>query len=213
MVDLLERYSITEFFNELERLKKKESKNAKALLSRHLPKEALEALHEIRKLGMEHPKASTLIAMVQDGVKSIVFTSRRENAYILKEGLEEGGIACGVLLGKGDGVTSKMQLETISRFRASEFNVLISTSVGEEGLDLPSVERVVFYDEVPRAVRSIQRKGRTARISDGEVVQLIAKDTLDELFYYISKRRERAMAKRIAEVNAELQRRRLNSRL
>ena len=48
---------------------------------------------------------------------------------------------------------------------------------------------VVFYDNVPSSIRFIQRKGRTGRKEAGRLVVLIAKDTIDEVYYWIGKRK------------------------
>jgi Fanconi anemia group M protein len=89
--------------------------------------------------------------------------------------------------------------------------VLVSTSVAEEGLDVPEVDLVLFYEPVPTAIRSIQRKGRTGRQTEGKVVVLLANDTRDEAFFWISRRREQEMEEELRklkgvaeEVEAEL---------
>jgi len=59
-------------------------------------------------------------------------------------------------------MSQKQQQETLDEFKAGDFEVLVSTSVAEEGLDVPEVDLVCFYEPVPTAIRSIQRKGRPA---------------------------------------------------
>ena len=71
--------------------------------------------------------------------------------------------------------------------------MLVSSSIGEEGLHVPDVDLVVFYEAVPSAIRSIQRKGRTGRTRPGRVIILLAEGTVDEAYYYSSIRRERFM--------------------
>ncbi|MFB6186913.1 MAG: helicase-related protein, partial [Halobacteriaceae archaeon] len=73
------------------------------------------------------------------------------------------------------------------------YDVLVSTSVAEEGLDIPDVDLVLFYEPVPTAIRSIQRKGRTGRQTTGKVRVLIAEDTRDEAYFWMSKQREEKM--------------------
>ena len=61
--------------------------------------------------------------------------------------------------------------------------------MGEEGLDISEVNQVIFYDNVPSSIRFIQRRGRTGRKDTGKLVVLIAKNTIDETYYWIGKRK------------------------
>ena len=72
-------------------------------------------------------------------------------------------------------------------------NVLIGTSVGEEGIDIPSVELIIFYEPVPSAIRTVQRRGRTGRLEDGEVIVLVAKGTRDEAYRWTAYHKENRM--------------------
>jgi len=83
----------------------------------------------------------------------------------------------------------------LTRFREGAFKILIATSVGEEGLDVPSTDMVIFYEAVPSEIRSIQRKGRTGRSRAGRVVVLVTKGTSDEVFRYVSQAKETLMHK------------------
>ncbi|CAG8645682.1 10842_t:CDS:2, partial [Acaulospora colombiana] len=65
---------------------------------------------------------------------------------------------------RGKGVSQKEQVEIIKRFKEGEYNVLVSTSIGEEGLDIGEVDVI------------IQRIGRTGRKKDGRVEALVTKD-------------------------------------
>ena len=105
--------------------------------------------------------------------------------------LTELGIPAGILIGKaGDaGLKQKKQIEVVQKFRDGEFKVLVATRVGEEGLDIAEVNQVIFYDNVPSSIRFIQRRGRTGRKDIGKLVVLIAKNTIDETYYWIGKRK------------------------
>ena len=64
-----------------------------------------------------------------------------------------------------------------------QYQVLISTSVAEEGIDIPSVDLVILYEPVPSEIRMIQRRGRTGRKNKGKMIVLITKGTRDESYY------------------------------
>ncbi len=157
-----------------------------------------------------HPKFSQARIMlaqtlgIGDGERVIVFTESRDTAEALTEFLGES-FDTRKFVGQGDkegsdGMTQKQQQERLDAFRNGEFEVLVSTSVAEEGLDVPEVDLVLFYEPVPTAIRSIQRKGRTGRQAEGKVVVLLAEDTRDEAFFWIARRREQEMEDELREL-------------
>jgi Fanconi anemia group M protein len=101
------------------------------------------------------------------------------------------GIQSEILIGKAGqtGLKQQEQVEVVQRFRDGITRVLVATRVGEEGLDISEVNLVIFYDNVPSSIRFVQRKGRTGRKNTGRLVVLIAKDTIDEAYYWIGKRK------------------------
>ena len=128
----------------------------------------------------------------------IVFATYRDTVQNLVNHLTSLGIQAERFVGQATkdaekGLTQKKQIEALQRFRRGEFRVLIATSVGEEGLDVPSTDMVIFYEAVPSEIRSIQRKGRTGRSGAGKIVVLVTKGTSDEAYRYVSQTRERAM--------------------
>ncbi|MFC6905353.1 DEAD/DEAH box helicase [Halalkalicoccus tibetensis] len=149
-----------------------------------------------------HPKLSetrrlAIETLIEGGSRVIVFTEYRDTAETLTEFLSEH-VDARRFVGQGDkegssGMTQKEQREVLDDFRDGEFDVLVSTSVAEEGLDVPEVDLVLFYEPVPTAIRAIQRKGRTGRQDEGRVVVLLAEDTRDEAYFWISRRREKEM--------------------
>ncbi len=162
-----------------------------------------EAMRVAESYDDRHPKfsqARILLAEtlgINDGERVIVFTESRDTAEALTEFLGES-FATERFVGQGDkegsdGMTQTEQQETLDQFRNNEFDVLVSTSVAEEGLDVPEVDLVLFYEPVPTAIRSIQRKGRTGRQTTGRVVVLLANDTRDEAYFWIARRKEKQM--------------------
>ncbi|MCH8834264.1 MAG: ERCC4 helicase, partial [Thaumarchaeota archaeon] len=120
-----------------------------------------------------------------------VFTSYRDSVDVIYKKLIEMGIPAGILIGKAGqtGLKQKKQVEAVQKFRDGEYKVLVATRVGEEGLDISEVNLVIFYDNVPSSIRYIQRRGRTGRKETGKLIVLIAKDTIDETYYWIGKRK------------------------
>ena len=123
--------------------------------------------------------------------KALVFTKSRDTVEALVDYLSET-FDVERLVGQTDkknseGMSQKQQKKAIERFSNNETEVLISTQIGEEGLDISQVDLVVFYEPAQRGIEKIQRKGRTGRNSDGTVLILIGKDTKDMGLYYKSK--------------------------
>ena len=76
---------------------------------------------------------------------------------------------------------------------------MLSTSVAEEGIDIPAVDLVVLYEPVPSEVRMIQRRGRTGRKRTGRVKVLITNGTRDEGYYWSSVRKEDNMKNQLID--------------
>lgn len=153
-----------------------------------------------------HPKADEVVRIVRDQLvedpesRIIVFATYRDGVSMLVSHLAAAGIPAIRFVGQASrdaekGLSQKEQIDAIRRFREGEYHVLVATSVGEEGLDIPSTDLVVFYEAVPSEVRSIQRKGRTGRNSAGKIIVLITKGTTDETFRWVSNTREKQMQK------------------
>ena len=154
---------------------------------------------------VEHPKLAETLRLVQEQLarnpnsRIIVFAHYRDSAeQLTKELGQVDGVKAVKFIGQArrgseEGLSQREQAKILEKFRAGGINVLVSTSVGEEGLDIPSVDLVVFYEAVPSEIRTIQRRGRTGRARPGRVVVLLAKDTRDEAFYWSAVHKERRM--------------------
>ncbi|MFO1532889.1 MAG: ERCC4 domain-containing protein, partial [Thermoplasmatota archaeon] len=101
-------------------------------------------------------------------------------------------------------LTQKEQREVLVRFRDGTHNVLVATSVAEEGLDIPDTDLVVFFEPIPSEIRSIQRRGRTGRQSAGRVVVLMTKGTQDEAAHWSARRKEAQMVRELHTLRATL---------
>ncbi|MBT5023389.1 DEAD/DEAH box helicase [Candidatus Woesearchaeota archaeon] len=162
---------------------------------------------------VEHPKVEMLLNIIQTQIsknsnhKMIVFNQFRDSASKIKQELDKKGISNEMFFGqakkKGTGLSQKEQKKVLDRFREGEFHVLISTSVGEEGLDIPKVDSVIFYEPVPSAIRTIQRRGRTGRNEKGSVSVMVTKGTRDEGYRWSAHHKEKRMHRVLNELKRQ----------
>jgi Fanconi anemia group M protein len=175
--------------------------------------------NEMLARGIEHPKIEELINLIRkeklksDKIKILIFTQFRNTASIISNQLNKiQGITSKVFVGQmkktnaagNTGLSQKEQKKMIEEFSSGETNVLCATSIGEEGLDIPEVNLVIFYEPVPSAIRKIQRSGRTARLIAGKLIMLITKNTRDETFYYVANAKEKKMQKVVQDIKEEI---------
>jgi ERCC4-related helicase len=163
--------------------------------------------------GELHPKPEITLDLVREQLANhpdsriIIFATYRDTVQLLVDYLTKNGIACERFVGQATkdaekGLSQKKQIAALTRFRNGGFKVLIATSVGEEGLDVPSTDLVIFYEAVPSEIRSIQRKGRTGRSGAGRVVVLVTKGTSDEIFRHVSQAKETMMQKGMKDMGS-----------
>jgi ERCC4-related helicase len=192
-LNILEAHGITPFLKFCDRAQAKKGVGVKDLFE--LDPNFTRAIYlakEAQSRGIEHSKIPKLKEIIESVPgKALIFTSYRDSVDLIFNKLTELGISAGILIGKAGttGLKQKKQIETVQNFRDGLFRVLIATRVGEEGLDIAEVNQVIFYDNVPSSVRFIQRRGRTGRKDTGKLVVLIAKNTIDETYYWIGKRK------------------------
>lgn len=170
-------------------------------------------------LGKEHPKLQVLQDIVKEQFqnepdsKIIIFAQFRETVRTISEELNKiPGIKAANFVGqamkdhgkgKTTGLKQKEQKALVEKFKSGEINILVATSIAEEGLDIPEVNEVIFYEPIPSAIRSIQRRGRTARLSKGALKILVTKKTLDEVFHYAAHHKEKRMHRAIDAIKKD----------
>ncbi|MDE1856121.1 MAG: DEAD/DEAH box helicase [Candidatus Micrarchaeota archaeon] len=206
--DLLETQGLYSFHTYMESLKNRENKsrailslldNKSIVLANQLADEAI-------RNGEEHPKVFTLLTILgsNKGKSAIVFVQYRSTIKMIVDMLSKNGVSARAFVGKKDGVTQEQQKQTVADFRDRKFDVLVSSSIGEEGLDIPSVDMVVFYEPIPSEIRNIQRRGRTGRLYSGEIYLLITRGTKDQVYHIVSKQREKKMLDVVMGIKREL---------
>ena len=164
----------------------------------------------------EHPKAEMLKQIVKDQLTAnsksriIIFTQYRDTAAHLVEELSKiDGVNAERFIGQatrlGDkGLTQEEQASLIDNLRKGYLNTLVATSIAEEGLDIPEVDLVIFYEPIPSEIRYIQRRGRTGRRTAGRAIILAANDTYDLIYLYASSRKVKRMRNIASKLNKVL---------
>ncbi len=214
-LNILEAHGITSFLKFCERAQAKKGVGIKELFEVD-PNftRAICLAKDAQSKGIEHSKIPKLKEIIESVPgKALIFTSYRDSVDVIFNKLNEMKIPAGILIGKAGetGLKQKKQIETVQKFRDGVFKVLVATRVGEEGLDISEVNQVIFYDNVPSSIRFIQRRGRTGRKDTGKLVVLIAKNTIDETYYWIGKRKmsaAKSMGEKMTQVlqkNQEIQ--------
>jgi Fanconi anemia group M protein len=136
--------------------------------------------HFERNNACNHSSRAIVFAQFRDSVKEVVNCLESNlkplvrSRYFVGQSKVSGG---GNLSSNPENVHGMKQAEqqrAIKDFRNNVFNVLVCTSIGEEGLDIGEVDLIVNYDVISSPIRTIQRAGRTGRKRDGRVVSLIA---------------------------------------
>jgi Fanconi anemia group M protein len=144
---------------------------------------------------------SVIKAILRENEKNraIVFANYRDTVEKIKNFLLENGIKSEMLIGqarkRGKGLSQKEQIEIVRRFANGEFNVLVCSSIGEEGLDIASVNYAIFYDAVPSEIRAIQRRGRVGRQAEGKVIFILTRGSRDQAYFFSSLMKEKKMKK------------------
>ena len=222
-LELLETQTLAglnKFLRELlKKASKKESRGIERLVQKPEFNYALVNSSKLLEEGIEHPKILKLEGIIKkekeknEKIKIMIFTQFRDTARLISKKINEiSGINTAIFVGQGkkigsedvQGLSQKEQRKIIENFSSGKTNVLCATSIGEEGLDIPEVNLVIFYEPVPSAIRAIQRAGRTARLVEGKLIILITKETRDEAYFYVSKAKEKKMHSSIDSIKKDL---------
>ncbi|HSA72545.1 MAG TPA: helicase-related protein [Nitrososphaeraceae archaeon] len=211
-IELVESQGFHSLGTFLDRTRPDETKSHKILLEDNRIKEIKRLMENLQ---MEHPKVQYLLKVLKErndtqpilnkrynsshntsGLISrvLVFTQYRDTAQHIVEMLIKDNIRASKFVGQskrqGDpGMKQEEQNSILRNFRDGEFSVLVATSIAEEGLDIPEVDLVVFYEPIPSEIRHIQRRGRTGRKNIGSVLILATKDTIDQRYLDITRKK------------------------
>lgn len=207
-IELLQTQGIIPLRNFIDKLKK-QSKRVKASKLLFQNFEFRSAILDIYKTEIEHPKFSKLKEILKkemnENKKCIIFTQLRDTGKKICESIKE---ICKPKLFVGqrgeEGMSQKEQAKILEEFKEGKFNTLVCTSIGEEGIHIPSIDVAVFFEPVPSAIRSIQRRGRVGRTKVGKVYALITKGTIDEKYYWVSFYKEKKMRSTLKKLSKDI---------
>ncbi|MFX1386607.1 MAG: helicase-related protein [Promethearchaeota archaeon] len=208
--DLLETQDISLFKSFLDKIEYKATKDilsAKRIVKSEHFNHIRSVIESEEQKELSHPKLKKIISIIKEEIeefsnkKILIFTQYREMAEFLKNNLQikfneqlkiEKFIGQATKL-QDNGFPQHLQIEILEKFRSGDINILIATSVAEEGLDIPNVDAIIFFEPVPSEIRLIQRRGRTGRYSPGRCYILVTEETVDVPFYNVARRKEYSM--------------------
>jgi len=214
-LELLETQTLSSFNKYLKNLfdqaAKKQTKGVIKLVAKPEFNFIFMQSNELLAKSFEHPKTQIIEDLIKreqnknPDLKIIIFTQFRDTATIITKKINKiPKIKAKVFVGQAKkaetGLSQKQQKKIIGEFAEGKINILCATCIAEEGLDIPEVNSVIFYEPIPSAIRAIQRAGRTARLMKGKLIMLITKGTRDEAYYYVSRAKEKKMHKAIASI-------------
>jgi Fanconi anemia group M protein len=215
-LELLETQGMPTLLSFLQRMEqeREEKRSYKTIINDPQYAELKRLLSQSAKL--EHPKMPLLRQVAENQVKQnpnskvLIFTQYRDTAsHLVNQLRENSGLRVERFVGQASkqddpGLSQDEQAEILRNFRDGETNALVATCVAEEGLDIPNVDLVVFYEPIPSEIRYIQRKGRTGRKTAGKAIILAANNTFDIAYLYASRRRVERMRNIASTLNREL---------
>ncbi len=191
--------SLLEYYKNL--LKNKKTKANKTIVEDIDYKNAISLVNNKK---IKNPKIEALIKILKGNLrktsKAIIFTNYRKTTEVLKKELIKNKFGAEIFIGQRNGMSQKEQKKVLEKFKKNEFQILVCTSIGEEGIHIPSIDIGIFYEPIPSALRNIQRRGRVGRTNIGKIFVLIMKNTIDEAYYWVSKYKERNMRRAINEL-------------
>ena len=122
----------------------------------------------------------------------MIFTAHRDSVDEIVEWLGKLGsdaVRVSKFIGQSksvqgrSGMKQKEQNDVLKRFRSGELNVLVATSIGEEGLNIGHVDLIISYDSIKSPLRTTQRFGRTGRKRAGRCLTLVMEGAEEEEYF------------------------------
>jgi Fanconi anemia group M protein len=214
LIERIETQGLSSAKHFIEKIREKVLQNKRGIMLRRFY--GLKSIRTVEKMleegiqeGYEHPKIIETIEIVKRQISKkldsriLIFANYRASINIIVDELNKINInnkkvsAAGLVghkrKGAISGLTSKQQLMILKQFKEGIINVIVATSVAEQGLDIIDCDLVLFYDCVPDLIRAHQRRNKTVKQRLGKVIILITKGTIDEKYYWVVKGAEKKL--------------------
>ena len=227
-IELMESQGFYSLGTFLDRIQEEGGKSHKMLIA---DDRVIEIRRLVNQLNKEHPKIQHLVKRLTEKFNSkvnshydnqssyeksekdsrvLIFTQYRDTAQHIVELLTKSKIKASKFVGQtkrqGDpGMKQEEQNIILEKFKEGAISVLVATSIAEEGLDIPEVDLVIFYEPIPSEIRHIQRRGRTGRKNIGSVLILATKDTIDQRYLEVSRKKIQKMKSILSSIDTQLE--------
>lgn len=199
-IELLETQGAASLNSYWNKLSQETSKASTIIKNNQNIKKAIELTNKLTEKQTNHPKMLKLTELIKEQLAKdpnssiMIFANFRFTVDEIHKTLSSiPNVKPAKLVGQKEGLSQKEQLQIISDFEDKKYNCVITTSIGEEGLSLEAADLAIFYEPVASEIRTIQRTGRVGRTKEGKVIALITKNTRDEAYYWVAKRKEAIM--------------------
>ncbi|HME51799.1 MAG TPA: helicase-related protein [Candidatus Lokiarchaeia archaeon] len=201
-IEMLETYGIDAFLDYhdsmMEDFKKRKTKATAEVLLDQGYNAVIQVAGELKHKGdssqRDHPKLVVLKSLLEEFLaanpasKVLVFVNYRASIKMICDYIDTSNLTIKIhrFVGQGtrkksdEGMKRDRQSKILQQFKQGAYNVLVATSVAEEGLDIAECDLVVFYETVASVIKFIQRQGRTGRKHAGNVAILYTRGTMDE---------------------------------
>jgi len=206
-ITVLETQGITVLEKYWKKLRSGKSKSDERLVKNKSISNAMHLTLSLFEQGSKHPKIGKLCSIITQQLrdkpdsKIIVFANYRESVKGIANSLHRVENAKPVeFVGQREGMTQKEQKRRLDEFKSGEYNILVTTSIGEEGIHVAEADIAIFYEPVPSEIRQVQRRGRVGRTGVGKIIILITRKTKDEAYYWVATRKEKIMKRTLYEM-------------
>ncbi|MCX8200289.1 MAG: helicase-related protein [Candidatus Micrarchaeota archaeon] len=186
----LERIGTEEFFDYGRRLESDQTKAAGLLRGSAKYQKCLSIAAQLD----DHPKLIYVYNLLAEhNEQAIIFVETKSHALRLAAKLSKSTFPAVALLGKSE-MSEKKQLKIRKDFEDGKYQVLVATSVANEGLHMPAIKLCINYSAPYSHIAMQQRIGRV-RSAQGKIYTLIGQDTSDVILYHMSQSRKKSLKK------------------